>query len=457
MGRYIWLVGLCLLLQTVYGQSSDALRQLLETDGLKSAAIGVSVKQVADGRAILAHGAEMALTPASVTKIIPTWFALQEKGGDYRWNTTVVYSGDIKNSCLEGDIIIRAGGDPTLESRYFPGNSFISALVQAIQKAGIRQIQGNIIVEGATVGTEIPGSWLWEDISNYYAALHLPFNYRDNTYVLQFRSEKPGTLAELTSVTPILPGIKIRNEVEVSAINKDNAWIFGGPYSTELYVKGTIPANQREYRVKGAMHDPAAVFVNELTGELKKNGIKVEKQACHGTKSVLLLSYNSPRLEEVVYYTNKVSINLFAESLGHLVASGHWLEEAKNLLQGAGIATEGVMLYDACGLSSRNAIPARVFTDLLVYIGQQNNGVFLRSLPVAGIDGGLTGYCYSYPALKNNLKAKTGSMSGIRCLSGYLTNRKGEVLAFTILINHYTCTTAQLQRAVGRFLNSLLE
>lgn len=221
MGRFIWLAGLCLLLQNVRGQSSVALRQLLETDGLKNASIGISVKQVADGKTIMAHCEDMALTPASVTKIIPTWFALQEKGDDYHWNTTVVYSGDIKNNCLEGDIIIRAGGDPTLESRYFSGNSFITALVQAIQKAGIRQIQGDILVEGATAATEIPGSWLWEDVSNYYAALYLPFNYRDNTYVLQFRSGKPGTLAELTSVTPKLPGIKIFSEVKVSETDKD--------------------------------------------------------------------------------------------------------------------------------------------------------------------------------------------------------------------------------------------
>ena len=81
---------------------------------------------------------------------------------------------------------------------------------------------------------------------------------------------------------------------------------------------------------------------------------------------------------------------------------------------------------------------------------------FLLSLPIAGIDGGLAGYCYSFPDLKDRLRAKTGSMSGVRCLSGYLTCFDGERLAFTVLINHYTCSVSQLQKAIGKFLSAFL-
>jgi len=98
-----------------------------------------------------------------------------------------------------------------------------------------------------------------------------------------------------------------------------------------------------------------------------------------------------------------------------------------------------------------------VLTDLLVYIGKREHSAFLNSLPLGGVDGGLSGYCHAYPQLNKKLQAKTGSMSGVRSLSGYLTNNKGERLAFTILINHYTCTVSQLQRAVGKFLSRLME
>lgn len=451
----IGLILICLLGFAARGQVGVSLQQLLKTDGLKNAAIGISVKRVNDGKEILAHCPDMALTPASVMKLIPTWFALQEKGEDFRFKTPVLYTGTIKDGILSGDLIVGAGGDPCPDSRYFPDHSLLSAIVAALQKSGVRQIQGRVIVEGGAVGTDIPGSWTWEDISNYYGALYLPFNYRDNTYVLQFQSGKSGTPAKLTGVTPALPGVRIRSEVRASAANKDNAWIFGGPYTTELCVRGTIPAERPDFKVKGAMHNPAVVFESELTGILKKNGITVSGKACPETGRKELLNLSSPRLEEIIYHTNKSSVNLFAEALGKLAGGDSWPDKVKVLFAGAGIEASGIMLKDACGLSPSDAVPAVVFTDLLVFAGRKNRTAFVRSLPVAGVDGGLTGYCHSFPQLKNKLKAKTGSMSGVRCLSGYITNRMGDPLAFTILINHYSCTTPQLQHAVGQFLSDL--
>ena len=161
-------------------------------------------------------------------------------------------------------------------------------------------------------------------------------------------------------------------------------------------------------------------------------------------------------MEEIVFHTNKSSINLFAEALGHLVANGdNWTDRLSVLFSQLHIDASGITLKDASGLSVFDAVPACLFTDLLVNIGQQKENAFIRSLPVAGIDGGLAGYCSAWPLLKNNLKAKTGSMSGVRCLAGFLVDSTGEQLAFTVMVNHYKCTTSQLQKAIGRFLNHL--
>lgn len=441
---------------SVRAQNQDALQQLLQTEGLKQAAVGISVKSVSDGKKILDYQAEMALTPASVMKLLPTWLALQEKGPDFQFHTPVYYTGEVKEGVLAGDIIIKAQGDPALESKYFPQQSFLKVLVNGIKSKGIQNIQGRIIVEGVRKGTEIPGSWPWEDVSNYYAALYLPFNYRDNTYTLQFRSGEPGKPAELISVVPALPGVKIQSEVKAAGDHQDNAWIFGGPYSSVLCVKGTIPARRSAFKVKGAIHDPATVFTAEMVRELIRNGISIDQRtlAIKGEKGLITL--HSPILAEIVFHTNKSSVNLFAEALGYLSARNEWAEKIKVALGQIGIDASGMILKDACGLSPMNAVPARLFTDLLVYTGQQKQDTFVRSLPVAGIDGGLAGYSYASPGLKNKLKAKTGSMSGVRCLAGYITRNNGEELAFTILVNHYTCTVAQLQEAMGKFLSSFL-
>lgn len=456
MKKLLFFMGLVCLGYFASGQPHVALENFLSTEGLQHAAIGISVKRVSDGKTVIAYNPQMALTPASVAKLLPTWFALQEKGAAYRYRTTLYYTGSIRDGVLYGNIVLYANGDPTFNSRYFPHNNTLARLVAAIQEAGIREIVGRVIITGAETGADIPGSWVWEDISNYYGAMYLPFNYRDNTYTLKFRTGAAGSPAQLLSVTPALPGIRFQNEVIAKAGNKDDAWIFGGPYASVLCVKGTLPANRPAFSIKGAMHEPAKAFVHELEGMLKNEGIAVRNEMLPDTNRVDFLHLDSPTLQEIVFHTNKASVNLFAEALGALVGEGNWQDEVKALLAEAGIDDGGVVLHDACGLSPLDAVPAQVLTDLLVYIGNRQHEAFLLSLPIAGIDGGLAGYCYSFPDLKDRLRAKTGSMSGVRCLSGYLTCFDGERLAFTVLINHYTCSVSQLQKAIGKFLSAFL-
>ncbi len=208
---------------------------------------------------------------------------------------------------------------------------------------------------------------------------------------MQFQTGAPGTPAKLSGIVPELPGIEIRNEVKASAIRTDDAWIYGGPYSRVLCVKGSIPSHRTAFQVKGALHDPAAAFVHELTKALAAKGIPVEGKNVRETAENELCILVSPRLEEIVFHTNKASVNLFAEALGYLSAGEHWPQKVPDLLAGAGISAKGMIVKDACGLSPMNAIPARIITDLLSAIAREENGAFLASLPVAGVDGGLAG------------------------------------------------------------------
>jgi D-alanyl-D-alanine carboxypeptidase/D-alanyl-D-alanine-endopeptidase (penicillin-binding protein 4) len=297
---------------------------------------------------------------------------------------------------------------------------------------------------------------LWEDISNYYGAVYLPFNYRDNLFTLRFQTDMPGSRAKMLSVVPELPGIEIRNEVLVSNENKKDAWIFGGPYSELLVVRGSLPPHQSALNVRGVLHDPASVFIAELKSELLKNNIEVKELLLQEGELCHWLSFQSPPLSEIVYHTNKVSVNLFAEALGELVGETKGVDAIKEQLVQMGFDISGMILEDVCGLPLKNAVPARLFTDLLVHIAQHPSDTFIASLPEGGKDGGVSGYCVAAPKLKGHLQAKTGSMSGVRCLSGYLTRHNGSRIAFTILVNHYSCSVPQLQKAIGKFLSSFL-
>lgn len=450
----LWIGCFCGFAEEVWAQP-DGLQRLLESPELRHAAVGISVKSVRDGRTVVDYAGDKSLQPASVCKLLPTAWALKEKGSAYRYMTKVVTTGKIENGILRGDIVILPQGDPCPDSRYFPEYVFLDSLVEIIRQRDIRKIQGNIRVEGGEEAV-LPGSWLWEDISNYYGAGCFPFNYKDNTYYLSFRTGSAGEKAELLSVEPEQPDVEFVNEVVAGTGNTDDAWIYGGPYSRVMHVTGSLPRNRRLYRVKGAMHRTVRCFLNELEEKLKRHSITVEKEVLPETERRELAVFASPELKEIVRITNKKSVNLFAEALGNLVADGNFPARCCSMLREIGVDTSGILLRDACGLSVVNAVPAAVFSDVLLWAYNELGWDFVASLPLAGTDAGLNAYLAADPALKNKLRAKTGSFTGVRCLSGYLTGNSGEVLAFTILVNHFTCPPAQLQKKIGGFLAALL-
>lgn len=439
---------------SVLGQTKTTGQNLWGQKEVKHAAVGVCVKNVETGQVVYERNPGTALRPASVVKLLSSVLALKREGDSLTYKTTVFYTGKIEEAVLLGNVVIQAGGDPTLDSKYFPKVHFIDSVVSKITSLGIKRIKGNIIIETSGEPARIPGSWPWEDVANYYGALYHSFNYRDNTYTVSLKSGKPGTQTNIIAVIPSVPGVELRNEVMAAAGNKNDAWIYGGPEAETLLIQGTIPANRSSFAVKGAMHHPDACCRAELEKRLKKEGIALDKQRLENGERHPLLIVVSPFLKDIVYYTNKNSVNLFAEALGKLISPTDYAGTVKRELNNIGIDSCGITLKDASGLSPANAVPAEVFTDLLIWAKKHLNDTFILSLPQGGIDWGLRVYS-DHPILRENVVAKTGSMSGVRALAGYLKTQEGETLAFTILINNYVGDSVKVQEIMRDLLREL--
>ncbi|HJF70099.1 MAG TPA: D-alanyl-D-alanine carboxypeptidase/D-alanyl-D-alanine-endopeptidase [Butyricimonas virosa] len=441
---------------SVLGQTQIEERSLWERDEVKHAVIGVCVKNVETGQVVYEHDAGMALRPASVIKLLSSALALKREGDSLTYTTRVFYTGKIEDNILSGNIVIRAGGDPTLDSKYFPNACFIDSLVSKVVNLGIKRIHGNIIIETEGEPARIPGSWPWEDVANYYGALYHPFNYRDNTYTITLKSGMSGTQTKVVSVIPSVPGVELRNEVMASAKKGNDAWIYGGPEAATLLIQGTIPANRSSFAVKGAMHHPDACFRAELEKRLKGKGITLDKQKIEEEERHALLTMVSPFLKDIVYYTNKNSVNLFAEALGELISPTDYVKTVKTELGDMGIDSCGITLKDASGLSPANAVPAEVFTDLLIWAKRYLSDAFVLSLPQGNVDWGLRIYS-DHPVLRGNVVAKTGSMFGVRALAGYLKTQQGEMLAFTILVNNYVGDPVKVQECMRDLLKKIAD
>ena len=276
-----------------------------------------------------------------------------------------------------------------------------------------------------------------------------------------FESGKAGGQTKITKTNPLNTGLEFDNQVLSSEINRDLAYIFGGNISNKRRIEGSIPQNRKEFEVKGAFLNPEFALVEEIQSELKKAQIQLLKNEYpHSEKRQELFELLSPKLDEIVYWTNQKSVNLFADQLLFQIGKkqidiADWssgVEAITDYWKSKGIQTKFQRLYDGSGLSHFNAVSADFFSEILNYMYQSDHfEVFLSSLPVAGKSGTLK-YFGKGRVIESNWIAKTGSMTGVRTYCGYLKNSKGETYTVCILINNYQCSSKDLNNKLLNFL-----
>ncbi len=446
------------------------LNKFEQDEQLDGASIGFCAINRQSGAIVAKSNKQLNLTPASVQKLITTGSALHLLGCNYTFKTTLAYSGDIKNGTLNGNIVIIAGGDPTLGSKYFAKhadyNSYIQKWASLISKLGINKVNGQIIVDLSCYDKQsIPNTWIWEDMGNYYGAGTYALSAYDNTCEITFKSPSQAQqITSITNVTPQLNGIELINEVVSSNINKDLAYVFGGPHDCKRIIRGSIPKGQNAFKVKASLPNPPAIVAQQLLNQLAKQNIGINEEIIYqydDNQETLhtIHTINSPKLSEIVKLINHESVNLFTE---HLVKQIAYEKYGKSASFGEGINliksywnSEGInikYLEDGSGLSRFNAITAQQLTDILYNISQnpEISNAFYNSLPIVP-NGTLWYFNQSYFA-NNCLRAKSGSMTRVRSFAGELITNKGEHILFTIIVNNFNCSQNLLIKKIEKLL-----
>ncbi len=455
----------------------DELKKISTDSSLAHALVGFSLRS-SDGKTLLQQNAEKSLPPASNLKVVTTATALQVLGEDFRFKTTLEYDGTIdKTGVMDGNIIIRGGGDPTLGVGRAEGTQTLNELMALwstkIKEAGIRKINGSVIaVTGIFEQNPIPDYWVWTDIGNYYGAGVFGLNINENIYKLVFKPGlKIGDSAVILRTEPAIPNLQFINEVTTAAKGTgDNSYIYGVPYSYSRYVSGTIPAGSDEFVVKGSMPDPAFFSAYALTQKLTQDGVEISKAAGAVTgnyKNNLKVIYEltSPTLKEVAVHTNQSSINLYAECqlkmLGYQVkgegSTKAGIDVVKEYWKAKGMDLSGFFIYDGSGLSDANAVTPNQFTHLLSLMTKEKPfKAFYNSFPVAGVNGTVARLCKGSKA-ENNVRAKSGTINKVTCYCGYVTTSKGELLCFSMMVNNYEGKAGQVTKKLERLMVLMAE
>ncbi len=450
---------------------------LFSGKGFKNASVSFAVIDVETNTLIAKYNENTSLVPASVMKLLTTATANEILGSKKRFETLVQYDGEIDSNCvLNGNIYIRGGGDPCLGSPVFEKHykNFLSNWADSIYAFGIHQINGNIIADASLFSYDVPATWPWADIGQYYGAIPSALSIYDNTCRIEFDTGKPGDSARIACFYPYLPEIEIENSVKTANVNKDFAYIFGAPYDNERKIKGALPKNQEAFVVKGSIPDPAYLAAFELEMELRNSGITVNGSATTlrklNLKSDLKSRKNitktlSPNLAEIINFTNMASMNLYAEHLLYWIGiakykSGEQISGATAItefLKSKGINTEGMFIYDGSGLSRFNAISSLHLAEALYYFrGTKGFMTFQSSLPVAGKSGTLRNIAKGTSA-EGKIMAKSGTMDRIKSYAGYIKTNNKKDYVFAVIVNNFTCTHDEAKKSLEKFMIKLVE
>ncbi|MDA3820743.1 MAG: D-alanyl-D-alanine carboxypeptidase/D-alanyl-D-alanine-endopeptidase [Candidatus Delongbacteria bacterium] len=454
------------LLFTYTGTFSQALDIVPE---LQTAGVSYIVMDARTGKTLDAHREHVSMTPASTMKIVATAAAMDKFGPEHCFETSLAIRKQTEDGVLHGDVYILGGGDPALgairfKNHYYTPFSFLKRWSDAIEEAGIQEIDGNIVgSENQDLLNKIPRTWIWEDIANYYGASPSLLNIYENTYQLSFDTgNKAGDATKINKITPADLEIEFQNEVKAADGGGDQAYIFGIPGTKQRIVRGTLPAGYNKYIIKGAIPNPALLAAKHLKDELVKNGINVSGNATTGmpsSKTETIHTLESPPLQDLIKLTHYKSINLYANMIGLLFSEKRIMDEAlQNLISywnEKGLRTEGMALEDACGLSGFNQVSAYQMAYILKYMSDSKYAdQFKKSLPVSGESGTLKYFGRNYD-FQSKFHGKSGSIKRVNCYAGYLETKSGKEVIVVSMINRYADESGNIRNIQENFFEDV--
>ncbi len=461
--------------------SQDQIHSWNNSDFLRHAQWGLYAEYVESGETIIDHNGQFSLTPASGLKLLTSAAALDILGSDFRFKTTLYADGQIKDGTLQGNLLIIGGGDPALASYRIEGNTALDELMQnwrdVLTAKGIKTISGDIVGYEALYDEQsTQPNWYWIDLGNYYGAGAGALNINDNLYNLFFKpGSRIGSAADVLRTEPNIPGLTFINYMKTGAVGSgDNGYIYNGPGSFAATLRGTIPAGVNEFSIKGSIPDPALFTAQHVQDYLNKNGIPVKGIAHSGREAFdykpenVLHETLSPTLAEIVFIVNKRSFNLYAEAIGRMAGlqafGERGLNGAENAIEGFfekhGLSTDGLHIYDGCGLSPANSVtPRHMVQALRIMKNHPEFEAFYNSLAVAGDpdDEGFFSNWGGGTAMANNARVKSGLINRVRSHSGYVKDSKGRLIAFSFIANNFNGSTSAINNIHKKLIIGLAE
>jgi D-alanyl-D-alanine carboxypeptidase/D-alanyl-D-alanine-endopeptidase (penicillin-binding protein 4) len=445
---------------------------LLNDARYQGSQVGLVVRDATTGESLYDRNGGSRLLPASNTKLFTSTAALHTLGTGFRFHTDVLASAPVRGDALRGDLYLKGYGDPTaLESDYVE-------LAKKIARSGIKRIDGDLVADDTYFDSvRLGDSWSWDDEPFYYSAqisaltLAPDTDYDSGTAIVEsLPGATVGSPVKL-SLVPANGVIKLVNTATTGPAGSGNTLSIERDHGTNLVrVTGSVPADDTLSQEWVTVWEPQTYAADVFRRALTAQGVRVDGRIRTSTApstARMLARDESMTVGELMTPFLKLSNNMHAETLVKAMgavaaANGSWsagLGVVTNYAKSLGVNTGTIRLSDGSGLSRKVNVTATSVTDLL--IGAQHEPWFQQwydALPIAGnpnrfVGGTLRNRMANTPAA-NNLHGKTGSLTGVTALSGYVSTKDGRKLVFSLISNNYLSSPRSIEDAVGITLAS---
>lgn len=405
--------------------------------------ISMSVIDLNTGKTLFQRNPNKPLIPASNMKLFSEAAVLMALGPDYRFKRQLSTDAtSIEDGVLNGSVYIDLPGDPSFST------TDLNDLLSTLTKWNIKRISGNVVLVNANAKVDAyPPGRDPRDKSHGYGAPIAPLILNSNQLNFVVNPGKAINEPAMINVDAPAEVIALNNTTTTSSKPMVSAVGYTLDADNHLTTSGTIGKTAGAIEGQIAILNPLKFAQDDIKHQLVTLGITLDGTVIQGalpTNQMILASQTSSPLTQLMADTLKPSDNVFADSLFIHVASiihgspVNWTEAndvIKQFLQKqTGIDFNQAVLMDGSGLSKLDRISAQQTIELLRYIYTHFpiTYEFIAALPISGQDGTLQ---KRFTSQKGLIRAKTGTMTGILSLSGYLSSANGHVLAFAIYIN----------------------
>lgn len=443
MKRALLFLLLILLINTLKAQPlSQRLDALLHEEVLKTSEVGITVFDLTTGESVYRYQDEKLYRPASVEKVITSVTALAKLGTDYTMDTRLCYKGKIENDTLKGNLYLVGGFDPEFM------DEDLNRLADALESCGIRYVTDTIAADVSMTDSVYWGAgWSWDDTPYSFQPYLSPLMLNRGCVDVSVFPTRKDSLPEVVC-TPASDYYSVRNQgvsrnPQAGKLKITRNWLSNGNIIT---ISGNVASSHTETLNVYMSKD---FFFRTFIGRLRNRGICAQTYTyadCPVTGDSITMLYMTQRpIKEVLERALKKSDNLCAESMFYHLAARHALHKRVTGEDGAdainafmktalGFNPDNYKIVDGSGVSLYNYISPRLLLEYLKY-AYYHRDLFLpfyESLPIAGVDGTLQNRMKQTKA-RGNVHAKTGSVTGVSSLAGYVKASNGHQLAFVII------------------------